>query len=64
MKTAFLSHCSLTIFVLISYSLDTQVMLILVLIDAQYSQKAIFSFEKDLIGQNPSSTGSHCPGSP
>ena len=27
-------------------------MLILVLIDVQYSQKAIFSFEKGLIGQN------------
>ena len=59
-KTAFLSHFSLTIFVLISYSLDTQVILTLVLLDVQYSQKAIFSFEKDLIGQNHSSTGSHC----
>ena len=34
-------------------------MLILVLIDVQYSQKAIFSFEKGLIGQNHSSSGSH-----
>ena len=45
---------------LISYFLDTQVMLILVLIDVQYSQKAIFSFEKGMIGQNISS-GSHHP---
>ena len=36
-------------------------MLILVLIDVQYSQKAIFSFEKGMIGQNNSSSGSHCP---
>ena len=34
-------------------------MLILVLIDVQYSQKAIFSFEKGLIGQNHSSSGCH-----
>ena len=39
------SHCSCTIFILISYSLYTQVMLIL--IDVQYLQKAVFSFEKD-----------------
>ena len=31
-------------------------MLILVLIDVQYSQKAVFSFEKGLNGQN------HCSG--
>ena len=37
-------HCSCTIFVLILYSLDTQVMIILILIDFQYSQKAVFSF--------------------
>ena len=30
-------------------------MLILILIDVQYSQKAIFSFEKGSIGQNHSS---------
>ena len=30
----------------ISYSLDTQVMLILILTDIQYSQKTVFSFEK------------------
>ena len=44
-------------FVLISYSLDTQVMLIVILIDVQYSQKAVFSFEKGLNGQNPSFSG-------
>ena len=51
---------SCTIFVLVSYSLDIQVMLILILINVQYSQKAIFSFEKGLIGQNHSSSCSHC----
>ena len=35
-------------------------MLILILIDVQYSQKAVFSFEKGLNGQNHSS-GSHHP---
>ena len=53
------SHCSCTIFVLISYSLDTQDMLILILIDVKYSQKAVFSFEKGLNGQNHSTSGSH-----
>ena len=36
-------------------------MLILILINVQYSQRIIFSFEKGLIGQNHSSLGSHCP---
>ena len=35
-----------SIFVLISYSLNTQVMLNLFLIDVQYSQKAVFSLKK------------------
>ena len=35
------------------YSLDVQVMLILILIDVQYLRKVVFSFEKCLIGQNP-----------
>ena len=35
-----------------------QVMLILILIDVHYSQKAVFSFEKGSNGQNHSS-GSH-----
>ena len=49
------SHCSCTIFALISYSLDIQVMLILILIDVQYSQKPVFTFAKGLNGQNHSS---------
>ena len=44
---------------LISYSLDTQVMLILILIHVQYSQKAVFSFEKGLNNQNHSLSSSH-----
>ena len=36
-------------------------MLILILISVQYSQETIFGSEKGLIGQNPSSSGSHCP---
>ena len=51
-------HYSSSAFVLISYSLDTQVMLILILIDVQYSKKAVFSFEKSLNRQNHSSSGS------
>ena len=43
--------CSFTIFLLTSYFLYTQVMLIQVLIDVQYLQKAVFSFEKGLNGQ-------------
>ena len=42
-------------------SLDTQVMLTLILIDVQYSQKAVFSFEKGLNCQNHSLSGSHHP---
>ena len=53
------SHCSIIIFVLISYSLYTQVVPILILIDVQYLQKAVFCFEKGLNGQNHSSSGSH-----
>ena len=48
-KTAFLAvviALAPSIFVLISFSLDTQVMLIFILIDVQYSQEAVFSFEK------------------
>ena len=36
-------------------------MLTLILIDAQYSHKAIFDFEKGSIGKNHSSSGSHSP---
>ena len=48
-------------FVLIAYSLNTQVMLILILIDVLHSQKAVFNFEKGSNGQNHSSSGSHNP---
>ena len=34
-------------------------MLILILIDVQYSQNAVFTFGKDLNHQNHSSSGSH-----
>ena len=36
-------------------------MLIFISTDVQYLQKAVFSFEKGLIGQNYSSSGSHRP---
>ena len=44
-------HSSCTIFILISYSLYTQVMLILILIDVQYLQNFALSYEKGLNGQ-------------
>ena len=53
------SPYSCTMFVLISYSFDTQVMLILILIDVQHSQNGVFYFEKGLNHQNRSSSGSH-----
>ena len=34
-------------------------MLIVILSDVQYSQKAVFRFEKGLNGQNQSSSGPH-----
>ena len=59
-KTSFLviSHCYCTIFVLISYSFDTQVMLILILIDAQYPQNGVFSFQKGSNRKNYSTAAS------
>ena len=45
------SH-SCNVFVIISYSFVTLVMLILILSDVQYSQNAILSFEKDSNHQN------------
>ena len=45
-------------FNLTSYSLYTQVMLILILIDAQYLQNVAFSFEKGANGQSHSSSDS------
>ena len=53
------SHCSCTIFVLISYSSETQIMIILILIDVQYSQNVVFSFQKFSNRKNHSSSGSH-----
>ena len=54
-KTSFLAVVTpCTIFVLISYSFDTQVMLILFLIDVQYSQNAVSSFEKGSKHENHS----------
>ena len=47
------------LFVLISYSFKTQIMLILILIDVQYSQNAVFSFEKFSNHHNHSSSDSH-----
>ena len=55
------SHCSCTIFILPSYSLRTQVKLILILINVQYLQIVVFSFKKGLIGQKYSSSDSHQP---
>ena len=40
------------------FTLDAQVMLILILIDVQCSQKAVFSFENDSNRQNHASSGS------
>ena len=53
------NHCSCTIFILISYPLYTQAMLILILIDVQYLQNVVFSFGKGSNGQNHSSSDSH-----
>ena len=58
-KTSFLAVVIASVPFLISYSFETQIMLILILIDAQYSQNAVFSFEKFLNRQNHSSSGSH-----
>ena len=48
-------------FVFKFHTLCTQFLLILILIDVQYSQKAVFSFEKGLNSQNHSSSGSNHP---
>ena len=55
------SHCSYTIFILISYSLYAQIMLILVLIDLQYLQNVVFSFAKCLNSWNHFSSDFHHP---
>ena len=46
-------------FILTSYFLYTQVMLILILINVQYLQNVLFSFEKSLNGQIHSPLDSH-----
>ena len=43
------------------YSLYTKVKLTLILINVQYLQNAVFSFEKDSNGQNHSSSNAHHP---
>ena len=56
--------CSLyscTIFILPSYFLYTQVMLILILINVQYLQNVVFSFGNGLSGKNHSLSDSHHP---
>ena len=55
------SHCSCTTFILTSYSLYTQVMLILILNNVQYLHNVISSFEKGSNGQNHSSSDSQHP---
>ena len=55
------SLCSCTIFILPSYFLYTQVMLILILINVQYLQNVVFSFGKGLSGKNHSLSDSHHP---
>ena len=46
-------------FVLIPYAFFKQIMLILILIDVQYSQKAVCRFEKGSNSQNHFSLGPH-----
>ena len=48
-----------TIFILTSYSLYTQVVLILILINVQYWQNVAFNFEISSSGQIHSASGSH-----
>ena len=52
------SNCYCSIIVLISHSLDTEIMSIFILTDVQYSQKAVFSFQKGSNRQDYSSSGS------
>ena len=47
------------IFIFTSYSLYTQVMLIFILMDVQYLQNVVFTFEKGLNDQTHSLSGSH-----
>ena len=43
------------------HTLCSHAMLVLILIDVQYLHNVVFSLEKDLNGQNCSSSGSHRP---
>ena len=52
-------HCSCSIIFLISCSFETQIMLILILVDIQYSENAGLNFKKFSNRQNHSSSGSH-----
>ena len=54
-------NCSCTTFVLTSYSLYTQIMLILILINVKYLQNVVFGFENGLNGQNHSLPDSQHP---
>ena len=56
-----MGHCSCTIFVLNSYSLYTEVMLILILTNVQHLQIVNFRFEKGSNGQNHTSSESCHP---
>ena len=55
------SHCSCTIFILPLYSLYTLTILLLILINVQYLQNVVFSFDKGLSGQIHSLSDSHHP---
>ena len=55
------SYCLCIIFILISYSLYTEVMLTLSLIEVQYLQKMVLIFFKGSNGQSHSSSRSHHP---
>ena len=52
-------HCSCIIFILTSYSLYTQIMLILILIDVPYFHNVVFSFKNGMNGQNPTLSNSY-----
>ena len=58
-KTSFLAVVIASVPFLISYSFETQIMLILILIDVQYPQNAVFNFEKFSSCQNHSSSAFH-----
>ena len=53
------NHCSYTAFILTLYALYTLVMSVFILIDVQYLQNVVFSFENSSNGQNHSSSVSN-----